>query len=84
MAVGGIVGALAVSLVWGVPEWHRFGVGLLVGAVAGVVLATIAWSALGPSDESDGAAGSVGGTTTTARRLPCTTSDLPPASCPGW
>jgi hypothetical protein len=60
VAVGGIVAGLAVCLVWAVPEWHRFGVGLLVGAVVGTVVAAAAWAALGPTDESGGATGSEG------------------------
>jgi hypothetical protein len=82
VAVGGIVAALAVCMAWAVPQWHRFGVGMLVGAVVGVVLAAVVWSVVGPADDSAGAAGSGG--ETTARSLPCTISDLPPASCPGW
>ena len=33
IAVAGITVALVVSVLWAVPEWHRFGVGLLIGAV---------------------------------------------------
>lgn len=84
IAVGGIVAALAVCLVWAVPEWHRFGVGMLAGAVVGAVLVGLGWAVVGPSDESAGAAGSSQGTTTTTRSLLCTISDLRPASCPGW
>jgi hypothetical protein len=33
IAVAGIIAGLVVCMVWAVPEWHRFGVGMLVGAV---------------------------------------------------
>jgi hypothetical protein len=44
VAVGGIIAALAVCMVWAVPEWHRFGVGMLAGAVVGTVVAAVGWS----------------------------------------
>jgi hypothetical protein len=33
IAVSGIIAALDVCMVWAVPEWRRFGVGMLVGTV---------------------------------------------------
>ncbi|WP_344150934.1 hypothetical protein [Nocardioides koreensis] len=33
IAVAGIAVALVACMLWAVPEWHRFGVGMLVGAV---------------------------------------------------
>ena len=33
IGVAGIIAALVACMLWAVPEWHRFGVGMLVGAV---------------------------------------------------
>lgn len=33
VAVGGIAAGLIACMLWAVPEWHRFGVGLLLGTV---------------------------------------------------
>ncbi len=33
VAVAGITAGLVACMVWAVPEWHRFGVGMLVGTV---------------------------------------------------
>jgi hypothetical protein len=40
IAVAGITAALVACMLWAVPEWQRFGVGLLVG----VVVSAAAWS----------------------------------------
>lgn len=40
IGVAGIIAGLVVCMLWAVPEWHRFGVGMLLG----VVVAAAAWS----------------------------------------
>ena len=42
IAVAGIIAGLVVCGLWAAPGWHRFGVGLLVGAVVGAA----AWFAV--------------------------------------
>ncbi len=47
IGVAGIIAALVVCMVWAVPEWHRFGVGMLVGAVVAAATLSVAFSAGG-------------------------------------
>ena len=48
IAVAGIIAGLVVCMVWAVPEWHRFGVGMLVGAVVAAAACFAVFYAGGP------------------------------------
>lgn len=41
IGVAGIITALVVCMLWAVPEWHRFGIGMLVGAVVATAVLSV-------------------------------------------
>ena len=47
IAVAGIIAGLVICMVWAVPEWHRFGVGMLVGAVVAAATCFAVFYAVG-------------------------------------
>lgn len=48
IAVAGIIAGLVVCMVWAVPDWHRFGVGMLIGAVVAAAACFAVFYAVGP------------------------------------
>lgn len=48
IAVVGITAALVACMLWAVPEWHRFGVGMLVGAVVATGALAVLFNVGGP------------------------------------